>query len=153
MKHEIMAGLCNLALGWSSLAGISFPLGLLLTHTSAHTHKCTYIKNTNKYIANNYTCCIPLIFARPFQSVHLSLGNIAHTFLYASFYPLILYTVLHWLLLHSTKKNAPFPSSSACQSLTDKSIVSVIKKATCFYRLGHNRRFSSPSAVLVCSKL
>lgn len=28
--------------------------------------------------------CIPLIFARPFQSIHFSLGNIAYTCLYAS---------------------------------------------------------------------
>lgn len=27
---------------------------------------------------------IPLIFTRPFQSIHFSLGNIAHTCLYAS---------------------------------------------------------------------
>lgn len=27
---------------------------------------------------------IPLIFARPFESIHLSLGNIVHTFLYAT---------------------------------------------------------------------
>lgn len=32
---------------------------------------------------------VPFIFTRPFQSINLSLGNIAYTFLYASLYPLI----------------------------------------------------------------
>lgn len=32
---------------------------------------------------------IPLIFTRPFQSIHFSVGNIAHTCLYVSLYPLL----------------------------------------------------------------
>lgn len=37
-KHEIMAGLCNLALGWSSLGGISFPFGPAF-NTHFYTHE------------------------------------------------------------------------------------------------------------------
>lgn len=32
---------------------------------------------------------IPLIFTRPFQSIHFSVGNIAHTCLYVSLYALL----------------------------------------------------------------
>lgn len=49
-----MAGLCNLALGWSSPAGISIPLGpAFKTHFYTHTqtpisvHYSPYIKKTN----------------------------------------------------------------------------------------------------------
>lgn len=54
-----MAGLCNLALGWSSLAGISFPLDLLLNHNS--THKCIVQHihlERRKNIAINLTCIL-----------------------------------------------------------------------------------------------
>lgn len=54
VKHEIMAGLCNLALGWSSPAGISIPLGpAFKTHIYTHTDtsKCALkaIHKKNKY--------------------------------------------------------------------------------------------------------
>lgn len=85
-------------------------------------------------------CFIPLIFTRPFQSIHLSLGNIAHTFLYASLYPFL---CVHYCQTQQSEKGAFF-LSSARQSLTDESIVGILafarEKDTCVHCHGHNRQ-------------
>lgn len=57
--------------------------------------------------------CIPLIFTRPFQSIHLSLGHVARTFLYASLYPFGYCAALIIVTLNKAKWSLFFHRSSA----------------------------------------
>ncbi len=77
-------------------------------------------------------CCIPLIFTRPFQSIHLSLGNIAHTCLYASLYPLLHCATLITVTLNKAKRSL-FPLF--CLSESDKPIVDVLVLSCAWRRL------------------
>lgn len=122
VKHEIMAGLCNLALGCSSLARISFPLGLLLTHVHTQTYCIvhTFWKTTKNdiYIENNEH----VLFHLSSQSLFNLVISLWQTLLTCFFMPLFTHfpIVLHWLLLHWTKPRRLFPLF--CLSESDRQV-------------------------------
>lgn len=88
-------------------------------------------------------CCIPLIFTRPFQSIHLSLGNIAHPFLYASLYPLLYCATLIIVALNKAKRSL---SPLLCSSESDRRVycrcpcVRHREGYTCLCYHDHNRQ-------------